>query len=129
MRVLYFSGGAVMKGVPFTYPCWMYVYPFIGFLCLSCLHTAVDSAIVPPPWSNPMSNPCASMPGGWQLLYWPPLKKCFKIFSVCYHCHHTIYDKYFSNNTHTNLNDLNVCLDRIPMPRHNGTQPDGQQQL
>lgn len=42
----------------------------------------IESAVVPPPWSDPFSNPCASQPGGWQLLYWPPLKKCFKIFTV-----------------------------------------------
>lgn len=40
------------------------------------------AAIVAPPWSNPSNNPCASMPGGWQLLYWAPLQKCFKIFTV-----------------------------------------------
>lgn len=42
----------------------------------------VDGAIVPPPWSDPSKNPCANMPGGWQLLYWAPLKQCFKIFTV-----------------------------------------------
>lgn len=44
----------------------------------------IESAVVPPPWSDPYSNPCATQPGGWQLLYWRPLKKCFKIFTVCY---------------------------------------------
>lgn len=42
----------------------------------------IESAVVPPPWSDPFSNPCATQPGGWQLLYWAPLKKCFKIFTV-----------------------------------------------
>ncbi|XP_075161371.1 uncharacterized protein LOC142234172 isoform X1 [Haematobia irritans] len=49
-----------------------------------------DSAIIPPPWSDPDKNPCATMPGGWQLLYWPPLKKCFKIFSIGYPCPETM---------------------------------------
>lgn len=41
-----------------------------------------EAAIVPPPWSDPSNNPCAALPGGWQLLYWAPLRKCFKIFTV-----------------------------------------------
>lgn len=48
------------------------------------LMVAVDAAIVAPPWSNPSNNPCALQPGGWQLLYWAPLKKCFKIFTVVF---------------------------------------------
>ncbi|XP_011296245.2 uncharacterized protein LOC101892649 isoform X1 [Musca domestica] len=55
---------------------------------LLCQQT--DSAIIPPPWSDPDKNPCATMPGGWQLLYWPPLKKCFKIFSLGYPCPETM---------------------------------------
>ena len=47
-------------------------------------------AILPPPWSDPIKNPCATLPGGWQLLYWPPLKKCFKIFQVGYPCPDTM---------------------------------------
>lgn len=41
-----------------------------------------DAAIEPPPWSDPTKNPCANQPGGWQLLYWPPLEQCFKIYTV-----------------------------------------------
>lgn len=52
---------------------WMYVIVMI---------IGGDGAIVPPPWSDPSKNPCANMPGGWQLLYWAPLKQCFKIFTV-----------------------------------------------
>lgn len=44
--------------------------------------TKIECAIAPPPWSDPTKNPCAKLPGGWQLLYWPPLKQCFKIFQV-----------------------------------------------
>lgn len=40
------------------------------------------AAIVPPPWGDPTKNPCAKLPGGWQLLYWAPLNDCFKIFQV-----------------------------------------------
>lgn len=46
----------------------------------------VYAAIAPPPWSDPSKNPCAALPGGWQLLYWPPLDKCFKIFTKGYPC-------------------------------------------
>lgn len=48
------------------------------------------AGIVPPPWSDPAKNPCASMAGGWQLLYWTPLKKCFKIFTLGYPCPDTM---------------------------------------
>ncbi|XP_054265467.1 multiple epidermal growth factor-like domains protein 6 [Macrosteles quadrilineatus] len=40
-----------------------------------------EGAIVPPPWADPGNNPCASRPGGWQLLYWPGDGKCYKIFT------------------------------------------------
>lgn len=35
---------------------------------------------MPPPWADPGNNPCATQPGGWQLLYWPGDGKCYKIF-------------------------------------------------
>uniref|UniRef100_A0A182FTP4 DUF4789 domain-containing protein n=1 Tax=Anopheles albimanus TaxID=7167 RepID=A0A182FTP4_ANOAL len=54
------------------------------------LHATTLAAIVPPPWSDPNKNPCASQPGGWQLLYWPPLKRCFKIFQLGYPCPDTM---------------------------------------
>lgn len=54
---------------------------FIVTLLGICEHQ-IETAVVPPPWSDPFNNPCAAQPGGWQLLYWPPLKKCFKIFTV-----------------------------------------------
>lgn len=50
----------------------------------------VKMAIVPPAWADPERNPCASLPGGWQLLYWAPLKRCFKIFSLGYPCPETM---------------------------------------
>jgi len=40
------------------------------------------TAIMPPPWADPSSNPCAAQPRGWQLLYWPADGKCYKIFQV-----------------------------------------------
>lgn len=43
-------------------------------------------AVAAPPWSDPKNNPCANQPAGWQLIYWPPLKKCFKIFQLGYPC-------------------------------------------
>ncbi|XP_055384230.1 uncharacterized protein LOC129613919 [Condylostylus longicornis] len=62
----------------------------ICLILIISLSSSIKSAIVPPPWSDPEKNPCALMPGGWQLLYWPPLKKCFKIFSVGYPCPDTM---------------------------------------
>lgn len=52
--------------------------------CFICLLSAVDArtAIMPPPWADPSSNPCAAQPRGWQLLYWPADGKCYKIFQV-----------------------------------------------
>lgn len=43
-------------------------------------------AIAPPSWSDPKVNPCARMSNGWQHLYYPPLKECFKIFTLGYPC-------------------------------------------
>lgn len=41
-----------------------------------------EGAVAPPPWADPKVNPCATQPRGWQLLYWPPDGKCYKIFKV-----------------------------------------------
>lgn len=54
----------------------------LQWIAISIVIVGIDGAIVPPPWSDPQKNPCANMPGGWQLLYWAPLKQCFKIFTV-----------------------------------------------
>ncbi|XP_011495237.1 PREDICTED: uncharacterized protein LOC105360135 [Ceratosolen solmsi marchali] len=51
---------------------------------------AAAAAIVPPPWANPSSNPCATQPRGWQLLYWPPDGKCYKIFQIGAPCPETM---------------------------------------
>lgn len=53
---------------------------------------AVDAlAISPPSWSDPSVNPCArSVNGGWQHLFYPPLKACFKIFTLGYPCPDTM---------------------------------------
>lgn len=42
----------------------------------------VKAVIMPPPWADPLSNPCALQPRGWQLLFWPLDGKCYKIFQV-----------------------------------------------
>lgn len=71
---------------------WNVFQPVLVFL-LVVIGTQVKvglCAIAPPPWSDPEKNPCASMPGGWQLLYWPPLDKCFKIFQRGYPCPDTM---------------------------------------
>lgn len=54
-------------------------------LTLLFLVSLVDSnfgAVVAPPWADPILNPCAILPRGWQMLYWPPDGKCYKIFKV-----------------------------------------------
>ncbi|XP_068143269.1 uncharacterized protein [Drosophila tropicalis] len=75
--------------------CWAALQA--GSAILTCLlllllpsRNEVSAGIVPPPWSDPAKNPCASMAGGWQLLYWAPLKKCFKIFTLGYPCPNTM---------------------------------------
>lgn len=82
-------------------------FGLISFIFLNIIIISTDrteSAIVPPPWSDPQKNPCASMPGGWQLLYWPPLKKCFKIFQVGYPCPETMELSPAANSKHTSKN-------------------------
>nr|XP_012228873.1 PREDICTED: uncharacterized protein LOC105675942 [Linepithema humile] len=60
--------------------------------CAICLLSAVDArtAIMPPPWADPSSNPCAAQPRGWQLLYWPADGKCYKIFQIGAPCPETM---------------------------------------
>lgn len=62
--------------VAITVACYAVIYATV-------ISSLANAAIVAPPWSNPANNPCASLPGGWQLLYWAPLQQCFKIFTVC----------------------------------------------
>lgn len=73
----------------------------------------LHAAILPPPWADPERNPCASQPGGWLLVYWPPGKlilnrncgfvlrlydlpnhfsdgKCYRIFQRGYPCPETM---------------------------------------
>lgn len=52
--------------------------------------TQIQGAVVAPAWSDPNLNPCAALPGGWQLLYWAPLQKCYKIFQIGYPCPDTM---------------------------------------
>lgn len=59
--------------------------------CLACLAATAMSAVLPPPWADPSQNPCAAEPsGGWQLLYWPEDKKCYRIFQRGYPCPETM---------------------------------------
>lgn len=59
---------------------------FSGLILLKYFAFLTDAAIVAPPWANPKLNPCASQPRGWQLLFWPPDGKCYKIFQMGYPC-------------------------------------------
>ncbi|XP_033216033.1 uncharacterized protein LOC117172337 isoform X2 [Belonocnema kinseyi] len=54
------------------------------------LLVSARAAIVPPPWANPSSNPCAAQPRGWQLLFWPADGKCYKIFQIGAPCPETM---------------------------------------
>lgn len=37
------------------------------------------SFVIAPPWADQTSNPCSA--NSWQLVYWPPTKLCYQIFS------------------------------------------------
>lgn len=94
---------------------WIYIFAliFVG-----------DAAIEPPPWSDPSRNPCASKPGGWQLLYWAPLKQCFKIYTVI-KTHEINIIKSIDVSTYFFLNATNILYvvlstAWLPMSRHNG---------
>ncbi|XP_018898469.2 uncharacterized protein [Bemisia tabaci] len=56
------------------------------FATISGLH----AAIIPPPWGDPTTNPCVTQPGGWQLIFWPADKKCYRIFQKGYPCPDTM---------------------------------------
>ncbi|XP_011297071.1 uncharacterized protein [Fopius arisanus] len=62
------------------------------FACLLwfLLMANAKSAIVPPPWANPLRNPCATRPRGWQLLYWADDGKCYRIFQIGAPCPETM---------------------------------------
>ncbi|CAH1187486.1 unnamed protein product, partial [Phyllotreta striolata] len=62
------------------------VHLLLELLLPFLLSYAAKGAVVAPPWANPKLNPCASHPRGWQLLFWPPDGKCYKIFQVGYPC-------------------------------------------
>lgn len=47
-------------------------------------------AVQPPSWSDPKINPCAKIANGWQHLYYPPLDRCFKIFTLGFPCPETM---------------------------------------
>lgn len=92
---------------------------WIWSLLIVCLFAwqmvRVNGAIVPPPWSDPNKNPCASMPGGWQLLYWAPLKQCFKIFTV------RAASPSGMSISWLLISQFIVFADWISVSRHNGT--------
>lgn len=90
-------------------------------LAAICLYQAIvhipnaHAAIVPPPWSDPVKNPCARLPNGWQLLYWAPLNDCFKIFQVS-SCHFTFFQ--------TKLILIYSTKDGVPLSGHDGAESD-----
>jgi len=50
-------------------------------LCAFVVSGVGGAAVVPPSWADPQRNPCASLPGGWQLLQWPADGQCYRVFS------------------------------------------------
>ncbi|XP_014612082.1 PREDICTED: uncharacterized protein LOC106791159 [Polistes canadensis] len=60
----------------------------IIILCITIIN--IKAVIMPPPWADPLNNPCALQPRGWQLLYWPPDGKCYKIFQIGAPCPETM---------------------------------------
>ncbi|XP_023030159.2 uncharacterized protein [Leptinotarsa decemlineata] len=63
---------------------WTWFFQMKLFLFL--FQPQTEAAVMAPPWANPKLNPCASQPNGWQLLFWPPEAKCYKIFQVGHPC-------------------------------------------
>ncbi|XP_014218993.1 uncharacterized protein LOC106647209 isoform X2 [Copidosoma floridanum] len=59
-------------------------------IVLSSLLVWASAALIPPPWADPINNPCATQPRGWQLLYWPADGKCYKIFQIGAPCPETM---------------------------------------
>lgn len=86
----------------------------LQWIAISIVIVGIDGAIVPPPWSDPQKNPCANMPGGWQLLYWAPLKQCFKIFTVIT-TFPTLTIISFLTALHFNMVYSSCTLDRPPL--------------
>ncbi|KAJ8963918.1 hypothetical protein NQ314_005246 [Rhamnusium bicolor] len=58
------------------------IWLFHTKIFLFLLQPQIEGAVMAPPWANPKLNPCALQPRGWQLLFWPPDGKCYKIFQV-----------------------------------------------
>jgi hypothetical protein len=58
----------------------------VFLICAMCL----QAAVLPPPWADPVRNPCAAQPGGWQLLFWPADGHCYRIFQQGPPCPHTM---------------------------------------
>lgn len=80
----------------------------LQWLAISMIIAGSNGAIVPPPWSDPQKNPCANMPGGWQLLYWAPLRQCFKIFTVCHF--HKLFCQFVLNSKFRSFNRNFITL-------------------
>ncbi|KAJ8984611.1 hypothetical protein NQ317_006073 [Molorchus minor] len=55
-------------------------------LFLLLLQPETQGAVMAPPWADPKLNPCATQPRGWQLLFWPPDGKCYRIFKIGHPC-------------------------------------------
>lgn len=62
------------------------LYIMLVMTAVNQISQTTGFAIAPPSWSDPKVNPCATMSNGWQHLYYPPLRGCFKIFTLGFPC-------------------------------------------
>ena len=60
--------------------CQHYDATMLSQCLLLCLLTAASQCfVIAPPWADTNTNPCSS--SSWQLVYWPPTRQCYQIFS------------------------------------------------
>lgn len=53
-----------------------------AWVWLAALLCGSQAAVLPPPWADVKRNPCAALPRGWLMLYWPKDGKCYTIYKV-----------------------------------------------
>lgn len=98
---------------------WVWVSQLELFVYLFWI-SYTKGAVMAPPWANPKLNPCASHPRGWQLLFWPPDGKCYKIFQVGYPCPNGMELTPSLNNTGKNLSAECRCVPKTAQSATDG---------
>ncbi|CAG0893190.1 unnamed protein product, partial [Darwinula stevensoni] len=69
------SSYCAREEIPFTFSCAAIRG---GSHVVLILTTLASGAVIPPPWANTATNPCAKT--SWQLVYWPQDGQCYRIF-------------------------------------------------